>query len=172
MDRRLTIALVSLLAAGCGARDGTAGASTANAPVTMPATPQTLAPPPPPPPPPPPEKGLISLTVEFPDGRVVEASVSDADCPDTNTCDYYDVGPYIQAGLRKSGLAMHETCTGPSHNRACDIDAIDGIANSAQGRWVMFRNGHRNPYPYNQVLHENQSQRIVYRFLPTSGNNP
>jgi len=169
LDRRLTIALVSLLAAGCEARDEAAGAPTASAPTAMPAAHEVVAPPPPPPPP---EKGLISLTVEFPDGRVVEANVSDADCPDTNTCDYYDVGPYIQAGLRKSGLAMHESCAGPSDNRACDIDAIDGIANSASGRWVMFRNGHRNPYPYNQVLHENQSQRIVYRFLPTSGSNP
>ena len=168
MDRRLTIALLSLLAAGCEARDGSAGAQTAQAPMTMPATPDAVAPPPPPPP----AMGAISLRVEFPDGRIVETDVSDADCPTTNTCDYYDVGPYIQAGLRKVALEMHEQCTGPSHNRACDITSIGGLANSARGHWVMFRNGHRNPYPYNQVLHDNQSQRIVYRFLPTSGSHP
>jgi hypothetical protein len=167
LDRRTTIVLLTLLAVGCGARDeGSA------VPVATPAaTPAPVAQAPPPPPPPAPS-GPISVRVEFPDGRVVETVVTDADCPTTNTCDYYDVGPYIQAGLRKSGLSMHESCTGPASNRACTIDAIDGLADSAQGRWVMFRNGHRNPYPYNQVLHENQPQAIVFRFLSPSDRTP
>jgi hypothetical protein len=160
--------LTTLLAVGCA--DDTA--QSASAAATAPSPPVPVAASLPPPPPPPEPSGPISVRVEFPDGRIIETDVSDADCPGTNTCDYYDVGPYIQAGLRKSGLSMHESCSGPAGNRACDIDAIDGLASSARGRWVMFRNGHRNPYPYNQVLHENQAQAIVFRFLSPSDRTP
>ena len=126
------------------------------------------SPPPPPPPPPPSTSGgsALSLTVEFPDGRVVRTSVGHREC--AGECAWYDIGGFVQAAFKKARLEVVERCTGKDERPDCHITGIDGVSNSKAGRWVMFRNGVRNAYPYNKIMHDSQFQQIVYRFIPSS----
>jgi hypothetical protein len=131
---------------------------------------------PPPPPPPPAMAGpTLTLRVEFPDGRSVSTDINDArDCPTQKFCgeDYYGIAGALLAGFDKLGLAIDEHCVGSGGGRDCDITSIDHLADSPRGRWVMFRNGHRNTYPYNHITRDFETQRVVYRFLPAANTSP
>jgi hypothetical protein len=163
--------LTTLLAVGCA--DDTAQSASAAATAPSPPVPVAASLPPPPPPPSPSSSPVISLAVEFPDGTSRATDVDDNDCPGRNMCDWYMIGPYVDAGFRKLDLPVRTQCKGANHDE-CDVVAIGEVANSKSGRWVMFRNGHRNTYPYNHILRESLrgtqpspgTEQIAYRFLP------
>jgi hypothetical protein len=111
------------------------------------------------------------LRVEFPGGRVVETPVSRDDCESAEEC-WYMLHGFVRGGLRKAGLEFSEACRGAADARECDLAAIDGVANSAAGRWVMFRDGQRNPYPYNRTSQLPPTRTITYRFLSTTSGTP
>ena len=79
---------------------------------------------------------------------------------------------FVRGGLRKSGLEFSEACRGPAHARECELTAIGSVANSASGRWVMFRDGQRNPYPYNRTSRMPPTRTIAYRFLSNRSHTP
>ncbi len=105
------------------------------------------------------------MIVEMPSGQKYHADVTDADCPHQNQCDYYGIYGYARAGFKKMDLVVRERCTGPHGSESCAIIAINGISNSAKGRWTLYRDGHRNAYPYNQITRETVPERLVFKFL-------
>ena len=126
---------------------------------------------PPPPPPPVSDNPYFSLTVEFPGGRKLSTEIDDRkDCPTEKFCggDYYGIGGDLLAGFHKLGLKVQEACIGPMGGRGCEITSIGDVGNSARGRWVMYRNGYRNSYPYNQIDRGMQPQHVIYRFISPS----
>jgi hypothetical protein len=129
---------------------------------------------PPPPPPPPGPAASVALSIEFPDGRKLSTTAGEQDCPREKLCgDYYGIAGFVRAGFRKLGVEASESCHGPKGGpRSCDVVAIDGLENSSEGRWVMFRNGYRSPYAFTDIVRELDAQRVVYRFLPLSKKHP
>lgn len=165
MDRWLAIVVVSLCVAACRA-----GNAPPEATLPVPAqTPAAVAPVPPPPPPD--DIAPMTLRVEFPDGRVVETAVGREDCATAEEC-WYMLDGFVRGGLRKSGLRYSEACRGAADVRACDLVSIGGVDNAAGGRWVMFRDGRRNPYPYNRTSQVPPTRTIVYRFLSSPSDTP
>jgi hypothetical protein len=154
MSWRIAIALASLLTLACAAHKEAANPHAVSAATSIAA-----------------RRALVSLKVEFPDGAVVETPVNLDDCPTAESC-WYTLEGFVEGGLRRAGLEFARSCTGPSNRRECAITSIRRVANSRAGRWVMYRDGHRSAYPYNRVLHESQSQHIVFRFLTNSERTP